>query len=108
MELTAPEEVPVVEAAKIVDPHRPKRTSLPSIEPDAPAAADTSAHVVRATLPSHSRPANDVRAQPWRRSPTTIPNVRVSANGMTSIRKTAQRFVNGVGFSKGCEELALK
>lgn len=37
-----------------------------------------------------------------------MPKVRVSANGMTSSRKISKRFVNGVGFSKGWAELALK
>lgn len=36
------------------------------------------------------------------------PNVRVRANGMTSSRKISKRLVNGVGFSNGWAELALK
>ncbi|CAM5579083.1 hypothetical protein STENM327S_08516 [Streptomyces tendae] len=36
------------------------------------------------------------------------PKVRVRATGITRIRKISNRLVNGVGFSKGWAELALK
>ena len=45
--------------------------------------------------------------QPCRRSPAMIPNVAVSENGMTRISSCSNRLVSGVGFSKGCAELAL-
>ena len=41
-------------------------------------------------------------------SPTILPNVRGSANGITSSRKISNQLLNGFGFSNGCAELALK
>ena len=41
-------------------------------------------------------------------SPTILPKVRGSANGMTSSRKISNQLLNGFGFSNGCDEFALK
>ena len=41
-------------------------------------------------------------------SPTILPKVRGSANGMTSSRKISNQLENGFGFSNGCAEFALK
>ena len=46
-------------------------------------------------------------AQPWRLSPSILPNVRGSANGISSSRQISSRFVNALGFSNGCAEFAL-
>ena len=46
-------------------------------------------------------------AYPWRRSPTIVPKVRVSATGISSSRKFSSRLLSAFGFSKGCAELAL-
>ena len=46
--------------------------------------------------------------QPCRVLPTQRPNVYVSAAGMQRIRNISSRLLNGVGFSKGCAELALR
>ena len=77
--LTAPVEVPVVEAAKIPETGEPKRASLPSmLEPTAPIASTRG-------LPSDSKlpastalPAQRIAiaaktAQPWRVSRTSRP-----------------------------------
>ncbi len=47
-------------------------------------------------------------AQPWRWLPAYRPNVKVSENGTANIRIISTKFVSGVGFSKGCAELALR
>ncbi len=41
-------------------------------------------------------------------SPTILPKVRGSANGMTSSRKISNQSVNPLGFSNGWAEFALK
>jgi hypothetical protein len=46
-------------------------------------------------------------AHPWRLSPSSLPKVRGSANGISSSRAISRKFVNGFGFSKGWAELAL-
>ena len=47
-------------------------------------------------------------AQPCRVSRTIFPNVYVSAPGIRKIRNIWSMFENGVGFSNGWAELALK
>ena len=47
-------------------------------------------------------------ARPCRLSPTIAPNVRGSEKLMHSSRKISSQFVQVVGFSNGCAELALK
>ena len=69
-ELTAPVEVPVVEAAKRADAAAPNRTSLPSMfAPTAPRAwswglPPTSAQVASAAEPAHSASIAAKIAQP--------------------------------------------
>ncbi len=46
-------------------------------------------------------------ARPWRLSPTIRPNTRGRLNGISSSRKICSQLVHVVGFSNGCEELAL-
>ena len=48
------------------------------------------------------------KAQPWRVSPTILPNVYISPAGITKIMSICTKLVRGVGFSNGCEELAPK
>ncbi len=111
-ESTAPVEVRVVDVAKIAEEPTPKRTSLPSYAPPAMSNAGpwwaNSVHIIRATKPTQMVPIVARIAYPCFTLPTIKPKVRVSANGMTRIRKISKRFEKGVGFSKGCAELALK
>ena len=46
-------------------------------------------------------------AQPCRWLPTSRPNAYVSANGIARSASIWKKFVNGVGFSNGCAELAF-
>ena len=111
IELTAPVDVPVVDAPNSADAAAPNRTSLPSSAPPAAAGADPgpaiSAQVSRATETPRSRAITASTAPPWRRSRTMRPKAHAIAKGITSIRKTAKRLVNGVGFSNGWAELTL-
>ena len=112
IELTAPVDVEVVDAANSALAAAPKRVSLPSIA--APTAWGTrplpasSAQVSRPTAPAHSVPITARIDQPCRLSPTMIPNVRGSENGITNIKKISSRLLSGVGLSSGCAEFALK
>ncbi len=109
--LTAPVEVPVVDAANSAEAVSPNRTSLPSIAAPAAAVAvpppASSAHVAVTTAPSHSSPITVTTASPWRVLPTIRPNIRGRLNGITSSRKISNRLIHAVGFSNGCAELAL-
>src|SRR5664279_3992968 len=101
IELTAPVDVDVVDAANSALAAAPKRVSLPSIA--APAACGTSpgpassAQVRKPTAPAHSTTMTARIDQPWRLSPTMIPNVRGSENGITNSRKISSRLLNDVG-----------
>jgi len=109
--LTAPVDVPVVDAAKSAESAGPKRTSLPSIA--APTACGTapaarnSAAVSSPTASTHSVPMTARIARPCRASPMSRPKVRGSEKGMTSRRKTWNRLTHADGPSKGCAEFAL-
>ena len=46
-------------------------------------------------------------AYPWRRSPIMRPKTRGRLNGMASSKNTSIQLVQAVGFSNGCELLAL-
>ena len=108
--ITAPVEVPVVEAAKRPEAAAPKRTSFPSM---------FGALASMRGLPSSSKPIASPAeasqrtniaaksAQPWRRSPTSRPNANASANGIASSAQFSSRLVNAVGFSNGCAEFAF-
>ncbi len=111
-EFTAPVLVPVVATANSADPGIPKRTSLPSIiDPAAVAAAPRapdSAASVTASRPKNSVDITARRVRPCRRSPTSVPNVRVRLTGISRIARISTMFVIGVGFSNGCAELAAR
>ena len=47
-------------------------------------------------------------AQPWRWSPTMRPNMLVSAAPIEKISTIWMKLVSALGFSNGCDELALK
>ncbi|MNR28913.1 hypothetical protein D3C85_1462620 [compost metagenome] len=47
-------------------------------------------------------------ATPCRRSRTISPKAKHSAAGIRKMASISTKFVNGVGFSYGCAELALK
>ncbi len=73
---TAPDEVPVVEAAKSADVAAPKRTSLPSMLTAATSTRGlprTSKYVAVAADPAHSANMAKKIAQPWRWSRTRRP-----------------------------------
>ena len=107
-EFTAPVEVPVVAFANSAEPGMPNRTSLPSRLAPANDALCASADQITASIAPHSPPMTASSDTPCRIEPTIRPKVRVSATGMTSIRKISIRFESGFGFSKGCAELALR
>ncbi len=67
----------------------------------------TSNFVAIAAEPSQSTNIAAKIAQPCRWFPTIRPNAYVSANGISSSASIWTRFVNPVGFSNGCAELAL-
>ena len=112
IELTAPVDVPVVDAAKSAEAASPKRVSLPSIAPPAsPGRGPGGGHLGPGEQRDRRTPAGRAItariAPPWRRSPTMMPKAQAIANGMTRSRKISKRLVNGVGFSNGCAEFAL-
>ena len=96
---------------------RRRRRSAPPCPPCSPPSAPSASMprvARRSRSTSRARPsaiqstniaANS--AQPWRWSPTSRPNVYVSANGIASSAKISTRFVKPVGFSNGCAEFAL-
>ena len=47
-------------------------------------------------------------AQPWRGFPVIAPSVVQRPAPSAKMRKISRRFENGVGFSYGCAEFALK
>src|SRR5215471_20054729 len=110
-EFTAPVDVTVVDAANSDDPGMPNATFLPSIAAPAAVAATPecwcSKKLISDTDASHKNTITERIAYPWRLSFTIVPNVRVSANGITRIRKISNQLVNGFGFSNGWAELAL-
>src|SRR5215475_7161815 len=110
-EFTAPVEVTVVDAANSDDAGMPNATFLPSIAAPAALAATPecwfSKTLIKAADASHRITITERIAYPWRLSFTIVPNVRVSANGITRIRKISKMLVNGFGFSNGWAELAL-
>ena len=90
MELTAPVDVPVVDAANRAEAASPKRVSLPSMAPPAswgavPGAA-ISAQVSSPIAIDSSSAITPPMAMPWRRSLTIRPNAHAIANGITSTR----------------------
>ena len=74
---------------------------------------------VRRELPFCSviavKPANTTRMpaitastrRDWRLSRTSLPKVTTSENGISSSMYTSKKLLTPLGFSKGCEELAL-
>lgn len=111
-EFTAPVEVSVVATAKIDEPAIPKRVSLPSMAPPAISKAGprwaNSVHIISAVKPIQMTAIAPRIAYPCFSDPTIRPKVRVSANGISRMRKISNRFDRGLGFSKGWAELALK
>ena len=112
IEFTAPVDVRVDVDANSVDPQIPNRCSLPSIAPPASRVAAPPVSVSKSVMAvSETAKIDAITARiavPWRLSPTIWPKVRVSANGIASMRKISNRFVQAVGFSNGCDEFALK
>ena len=57
---------------------------------------------------AHSRLITPSRTYPCLGLPTSLPNARVRLTGITRIRNSSIRFVQALGFSNGCAELALR
>ncbi|SAJ03280.1 Uncharacterised protein [Enterobacter cloacae] len=93
----------------------PKRLSLPSrlILLLAPSCMKWllpfhSAHITSATQTTKINDIAHSSVRPWRRSLTTSPKAKQSAAGIRKIASICTKLVNAVGFSNGCDELALK
>ena len=122
MPLTAPQEAAVVIAANRAVAAMPKRVSLPSMLPplckalatwSAPSALnlglpDCSAHMMATTALTKITVIAANKAQPWRLSPTIWPNARHKPAGIKKIASICSEFVQALGFSNGCAELAFK
>src|SRR5271166_1569528 len=125
MELTAPQLVSVVTVANSAELATPNRTSFPSRFPEACRAAAgcfelccaaavtkglprASAQYAVLTPATNSKAIADHTAHPCRGEPVIFPNVKVNAEGIARMQNISRKFVNGVGFSKGCALFALK
>ena len=101
IESTAPVEVRVVAFAKSAEEGTPKRTSLPSIAaPAAWSAAPAwraSKVVTRLSETTKITAIAERIAQPWRRSPSRLPKVRGSENGIRSRSEISSRLRERVG-----------
>ena len=101
----------MVADANVAVPASPNRTSLPSMFPPASAGraalpAASKCHAI-SEPPTQNSAITTASTYPCLRLPTSLPNVPVKANGITRIRKIWRKFVEGLGFSNGCAELAL-
>ena len=113
--LTAPVEVPVVEAANSPPAAEPNRTSLPSMFPSSwltPASASLGLPSVSKCIASPADPIQSTNiaaksAHPCRWLPTSRPNAYVSAKGIESRARISRMSVKAFGFSNGCAEFAL-
>ena len=106
--LTAPVDVPVVEAAKIPTRGAPKRASLPSMfAPETPSAStrglpcDSKVPASAAPPDPEDRHRGEARPSPGACPSTSRPYAYASANGISRSAKISSRFVNGVGFEAG-------
>src|SRR5271168_967603 len=118
--LMAPQLASVVTVANSAELAIPKRTSLPSIfPPDCVALAcwftpasnglpRASAQYAVLTPTRNSASIAAHTAQPCRGACVMRPSVYVNPEGMAKIKNICRKLVSGVGFSKGCELLALK
>ncbi len=110
-ESTAPVDVSVVALANVAEFSTPKRVSVPSV------AAPTACGTVPRVRALHHVDDDDAADRQDRHrgddrvpvlvQPTIRPNVRGRLNEITSSRKIWIQFVQVVGFSNGCAELAL-
>ena len=116
IEFTLPFDAEVVATAHSEDSSGPMRTSLPSMlfaaagTPAAIMASDAlrSCGIVRARPPTNRTIMTANRVQPCRVFPTHLPNVYVSAAGMSRIENISKKFASGAPPSKGCAEFTLK
>src|SRR4029077_18206318 len=119
---TEPVLVPVVAVLYSADWIGPKRASLPSLFPPPDVEVDTcdAPVLTSAGLPCCSCQATTPKALirmipitapstiPCLTLPTQRPKVMVRPSGISRQLKISSEFVNPLGFSKGCAELALK
>src|SRR5262249_49055596 len=98
---TAPHDADVVIEANSAESAAPKRTSFPSM-------FERSAQTQSAVMVRKRTDIAQNTAHPCRGFPVMAPRVTQRPAGMEKIRNISNRFVNGVGFSYGCAELALK
>src|ERR1700730_12580680 len=115
---TAPQLASVVTVAKRAEFAIPNRTSFPSMLPpecnalgfrSTPANNGfprASAQYTVATPPKNKNRIAAHTAQPCRCDPVIRPSVYVRPEGIAKISTICRKFVNGVGFSKGCAQLA--
>ncbi|OPY16502.1 MAG: hypothetical protein A4E69_00213 [Syntrophus sp. PtaB.Bin138] len=107
MAFTAPQEAPVVTAAKRAELKIPKRTSLPSMLPPAGSTpreirwgfpAVSACQQIR--MPARSRIAMALQiAQPCRWLFTLRPRYQVRPLGISRMESIWMKFASGVGFS---------
>ena len=115
MLLTAPSLDAVLTTEKTEEAGTPNLTSLPSMLPPRLADAAFSAgvpprslHVVM-KLPARNRNIMTPKiVQPWLCSRTIRPKVAVNPAGIARMSSISTKLESGVGFSRGCAELALK
>src|SRR5581483_4691952 len=111
-QFTDPVDVTVVDAANKEQPGVPNRTSVPSAAPCASCGAIpacwNSKKLIPPTAASQIITMTATSTKPCRLSLTILPNVRGSANAVSSRRKISNQLVNAFGLSNGCDELALK